>query len=184
MTLVAANLLQINTNLKLRIRINQLNDENRLLENKISSSVTEDQLIGTVINNVSLEALQPATRQGDNIAFKLLAFFSWKDCSSCLTEETLRWREVHGNHKIPVFAVCVDNDSGAAYGYRAKYNPSFPVLNDLEKSFEKIKAQRTPLVLLLNDQNKIILAQIAEAGNDAKREKFYYQVSQIVRSAR
>jgi hypothetical protein len=57
-------------------------------------------------------------------------------------------------------------------------------LNDLEKSFEKIKAQRTPLVLLLNDQNKIILAQIAEAGNDAKREKFYYQVSQIVRSAR
>lgn len=177
--LLVANFVLVNKNISLRSEINHFTRQLDVLERKASLMEAEDGFVGEEMN-LNFGSLKLPTNHDFRRTFRLLAFFSAKDCSSCLTEETLRWGEVHQMQKIPVLAVCVGSDSGDAVRYRSKYNPTFPVFYDHDKIFERIKAPRTPLVLLLDKRDNVILAQIAEAGNDAKRERFYFQISQFV----
>jgi hypothetical protein len=181
--LLAANILQIHKNINLRSQLYEITRELQTLERNFSSVQEEYDLAGKEISVIHA-SMQDSEERIDRSPFKLLAIFSSKDCSSCITEEMFRWERVRRDHNIPVLALCVDQDSADVDRYPAKYNPGFPVLHNAGRIFGKVEVKRTPVVLLLDRKNKIVLAQVAEAGNDAKRERFYYQVSQIVSSVR
>lgn len=181
--LLAANILQILKNINLRSQLYEITRELHTLEKNFSSVQEEYDLVGKEIGMIHA-SMQDSKERIDRSPFKLLAIFSSKDCSACVTEETFRWEKVHRDQNIPVLALCVDQDSAELDRYRAKYNPGFPVLHSTGKRFGKVEVKRTPVVLLLDRKNRVVLAQVAEAGNDAKRERFYYQVSQIISPAR
>jgi hypothetical protein len=179
--LVGANVLQINRNITLRGEIHHATTQLRDLEKKVSSMERETGFVGVA---VALSELGIQNYLDYRNRYKLLAFFSMNDCSSCLTDETLRWGELFQNYRIPVVAVSVSKDSADVLTYRRKYDPAFHVFHSGDTVLEKLRGSHTPLVLLLDQENKIILAQEAEVGNNAKRERFYYQVSQIISPAR
>jgi peroxiredoxin len=175
--LLIANIVQIVSSLDRSNEVQKLKETIASLQNKISSTGFSEKLLGQEVRFDRLSEKGGKQRS----SFMLLSFFSFRDCSSCLTEETFEWEKLHRLHReVNVLALCTDTSEGNLYRYKAKYQPTFAVYPDEERLVSKLGITKTPFVLLLNKHGRIVLARHAKVGEDEARRIFYEQITHLL----
>lgn len=165
--------------LKLQDELRSQEHQRVALDKKVASMALESRLAGFQFNHLQLKAVTTKRTKSTFGQLRILSFFSSRDCSTCLEEESSRWEELYRMTGIPVYAISVDSNITGAYRYQAKFNPKFPLFHDEKRIFGELGVQRTPVVLLLDQHDKVIIGYVAEVGNHEKQERFYDQVLRI-----
>lgn len=106
------------------------------------------------------------------------------DCGSCTKEEVELWKEFfnrEGSNGIKIFSIYHNNSEESLNEFKEKYQNVFPVINDPDFLFmRELGIQRTPIIFILNNQNKIIYAHIPLRENKEKTENFIKKIERIL----
>lgn len=106
------------------------------------------------------------------------------DCSSCTEEEIEMWKEFLNHNMssgIESFSIYHNNTEESLIKFKENYQNLFPVISDPEFLFKReLNIQRTPIILILNNQNRIMYAHIPVSEDKEKTKNFIRKIERIL----
>lgn len=114
-----------------------------------------------------------------NSKFTLFIFFSLYDCVACLSERSL-WQQIYEEMHINVIGVARHANIEELKGWTKNSGLTFPILYDKDSIITaELEIFETPLKLLVNNQGKIILADLARI-TEKDQKAFLKQIEAIL----
>jgi len=159
--------------LKFKPWVTQRNFENFIEGKKVPLSVLKNSVYKNHFSSESKE---------NKLSVVLVA--TSVDCSSCTEEEIEMWKEFLNHNMsngIESFSIYHNNTEESLTKFKQNYQNLFPVISDPEFLFKrKLNIQRTPIILILNNQNRIIYAHIPVSEDKEKTKNFIRKIEKIL----
>lgn len=172
-TLLKSKITDLNKDiLRFKPWVTQRNLENFIEGKKVPPSITKNPIYNNYFNKM---------RTG-KISVVLVGTSS--DCSSCTEEEIEMWRQFlnyKGINEINRFSIYHNSNEKSYNDFKKKYNDVFPVICDSTLLFKReLNIQRTPSILVVNNQNRIIYAHIPISEDNEKTKNFIEKIERIL----
>ena len=167
------NLKLISVNRNLIHKKYSLQEEIAKLEIVLNSD--GDPIIGKNFPLFELKSLSNKIYSEKNLSgiYILFIFFSPYDCGECLLESNY-WEEIHKNYSnnfFKVFAIANAPRKREITLFVKRRKLTFPILYDKDNKIKKaLGIRRTPIKILLNQDNQIIFAQYSTNNTENNKK--------------